>query len=166
MAIFLWLLKNTLERQGSLKSVFSNAYGGGYREALTSLTCEVMESDPRPLWASPRLPRQHPARYLMTSPATGSAAKRLCLFMRWMVRRDKLDPGYWHGELPESRLIVPLDTHVAKVGRAFGMTARKSADWKTAVEITNSLAHFYPNDPLCCDFTLFRYGMNRIGIDK
>lgn len=162
LAAFLWMVKSALERGGSLRVIFASGDTGDYREALVRFGEYVMSQDPRPMLDSPTLPLGHPARYLLTTPAGGSAAKRLCLFMRWMSRKDELDPGYWHGLVDPARLVVPLDTHVAKVGRAMGMTARKSADWKAATEITDHIRRFYPNDPLRADFSLFRYGMRRL----
>lgn len=162
LAAFLWLLKNALERGKSLRAIFATLDGGDYRGALSSFGEYIMEGDPRPLIPSSRLPQGHPTRYLLTTPSGGSAAKRLCLFMRWMNRSDELDPGYWGGLVNPARLVVPLDTHVAKVGRAMGMTSRKSADWKAAEEITEHIRRFYPNDPLKADFSLFRFGMKRL----
>lgn len=159
---YLWLLRQALERGGSLREIFAAGDEGDYRLALTRFCAFIMEGSPKPTLGVDALPDGHPTRYLLTSPAGGSAAKRLCLFMRWMNRADELDPGYWQGQVEPSRLIVPLDTHVAKVGKALSMTTRKSADWKTAVEITAHLQRFYPKDPLKADFCLFRYGMGRL----
>ena len=100
-------------------------------------------------------------RFLLASPASGGAAKRLCLYLRWMARRDALDPGYWSGAVETARLVVPLDTHVARVGRQLGLTGRATADWKMALEITEGLRRFDPADPLRFDFSLFRFGMGR-----
>lgn len=159
---YLWLLRGALLRGGSLRKIFAAGDVGDYRQALIHFCDFIMKGDPGPFVHARALPQGHPARYLLTSPAGGSAAKRLCLFMRWMSRKDELDPGYWTGLVDTSRLVVPLDTHVAKVGRTIGMTARKSSDWKTACEITAHLRRFYPNDPLRADFSLFRYGMGRL----
>lgn len=162
LAVFLWMVKAALEKGSTLRAIFASGDKGDYREALISFGDFIMSQSPRPLLNSNVLPGGHPARYLLTTPAGGSAAKRLCLFMRWMSRRDELDPGYWRGQIETSRLVVPLDTHVAKVGRLMEMTHRKSADWKAAVEITDHIRLFYPNDPLKADFSLFRYGMKRL----
>jgi len=96
--------------------------------------------------------------YLIPSPARGSACKRLNLFLRWMVREDAVDPGGWRG-VPKSKLVVPLDTHMAQIGKMLHFTERKSADMKMALEITESLKSFAPNDPVKYDFPLTRFGI-------
>ncbi len=98
---------------------------------------------------------------LMPSPTGGSAFKRLNLYLRWMVRKDNVDPGGWTG-IPASRLIIPLDTHIYRISVKLGFTRRKQADIKTAIEITNTLKEFDKNDPVKYDFVLTRLGMNRI----
>lgn len=96
--------------------------------------------------------------YLIPSPSSGSACKRLNLFLRWMVRKDSVDPGGWKG-VSRRRLIVPLDTHMARIGQMLGLTHRKSADMRMALEITKSLAILDPEDPVKYDFSLTRFGI-------
>lgn len=98
---------------------------------------------------------------LMPYPAGGSAFKRLNLYLRWMVRRDNVDPGGWNG-VPKSILIIPLDTHIYRISKKLGFTERKQADIKTAVEITRAFKKIDENDPVKYDFALTRLGMNRI----
>lgn len=98
---------------------------------------------------------------LLPDVTKGSACKRLNLFLKWLVRKDAVDPGGWD-KVGESRLIVPLDTHIYRIGRALGMTARKSADLKTALEITDGFRKIAPEDPTKYDFALTRIGM-RLG---
>jgi len=98
------------------------------------------------------------AQYLLPSPEAGSACKRLNLFLRWMVRKDAVDPGGWQG-VPRSKLIVPVDTHMAKIGQALALTTKKSANLHMALEITNSFRRFAPNDPVKYDFALTRFGI-------
>lgn len=94
-----------------------------------------------------------------SSPRSGSACKRFCLFLRWMVRaEDGIDLGVWRAVSP-SRLTVPLDVHVSRVGRRWMMTSRRTDDWKTAREITAALRRADPGDPLRYDFALCRVGM-------
>lgn len=89
----------------------------------------------------------------------GSACKRLCMFLRWMVRTGSpVDMGIWHKVSPNS-LIMPLDTHVHRMALELGLTSRKQADMKTAVEITNAMREIFPNDPARGDFALFGYGI-------
>ncbi|MHC1729970.1 MAG: TIGR02757 family protein [Syntrophobacteraceae bacterium] len=96
---------------------------------------------------------------LLPSPLGGSACKRLNLFLRWMVRSDNVDPGIWQN-IPASHLITPLDTHMHRIALSTGLTSRKQADLKCAVEITDSFGCISPADPVRYDFALTRLGMN------
>jgi uncharacterized protein (TIGR02757 family) len=93
-------------------------------------------------------------------PERGSACKRLHLFLRWMVRQDEVDPGGWEA-VPRSKLVVPLDTHMHRIGRELGFTARRQADLKTALEITEALRQVNPEDPVKYDFAMTRLGIDR-----
>lgn len=95
---------------------------------------------------------------LLPSPSGGSACKRLNLFLRWMVRDDEVDPGGWK-EMHPSMLIVPLDTHMHRICRTMGMTARKQADLRCALEITEAFRTISPSDPVKYDFALTRLGI-------
>ncbi len=98
--------------------------------------------------------------HLIPLPDRGSACKRLHLFLRWMVRKDTVDPGGWEG-IPASKLIVPLDTHLHAVALSLGFTARKAADITTALEITERFRRLRPEDPVRYDFVLTRFGIRR-----
>ncbi len=76
-----------------------------------------------------------------------------------MVRDSDIDFGLWK-EIPKNHLIIPLDAHIARIGRCLGLTKRKSNDWKTAVEITEVLKKFDPEDPLKYDFALCHQGIS------
>lgn len=93
------------------------------------------------------------------TPAGGSACKRANLFLRWMIRDRDIDFGIWRG-VPKDKLVIPLDTHIARISRCLGLTERKSNDWKTAVEITTALKRFDPEDPLKYDFALCHQGIS------
>jgi len=95
---------------------------------------------------------------MLPSPPKGSACKRLNLFLKWMVRRDRVDPGGWTC-VDSSKLIIPLDTHMFRIGTAFGMTTRKQANLVTAREITDAFRAISPDDPTKYDFALTRLGM-------
>ena len=89
----------------------------------------------------------------------GSPCKRLWFFLRWMVRRDGIvDFGIWR-TLSPADLIIPLDTHVYNMARAMGLTTRRTADGRTAREITDQLRQVFPHDPVLGDFALFGYGI-------
>lgn len=88
-----------------------------------------------------------------------SACKRLCMMLRWLVRHNSpVDIGIW-SFLDQSRLLIPLDTHVHRIALELGLTSRKSADMKTAVEITETMKEIFPDDPSRGDFALFGYGI-------
>ena len=97
---------------------------------------------------------------ILPSPCRGSACKRLNLFLRWMVREDRVDPGGWN-RVPKSMLLMPLDTHINRVCSSMGMSTRKSADLKTTREITGIFRTIYPDDPVRYDFSLTRLSMRR-----
>lgn len=96
--------------------------------------------------------------HLIPLPARGSACKRLNLFLRWMVRKDAVDPGGWEDVSP-SRLIVPLDVHIHRICLKSGLTARKQANMRTALEITSFFKKLAPRDPVRYDFSLTRQGI-------
>jgi uncharacterized protein (TIGR02757 family) len=96
--------------------------------------------------------------YFFPRPSAGSACKRLNLFLRWMVRRDALDLGLWT-RIPASKLVVPLDTHVIRVGRCLGLTRYTSPGWRMARDITASLRRIDPVDPIRYDFSMCHLGM-------
>ncbi len=95
---------------------------------------------------------------LLSDPMAGGASKRWCLFLRWMIRKDEVDPGPWSGMVKTSRLVIPLDTHVGRIARRLGMLKRKSNDWKAAIELTGFLRRLDPEDPVKYDFAICSYG--------
>lgn len=95
----------------------------------------------------------------------GAAAKRLCMFLRWMVRPSNrgVDFGLWNSISPAD-LVIPLDVHTGRTARDLGLLLRTQSDWKAAMELTNSLARFCPADPVRYDFALFSIGIVEGGI--
>ncbi len=98
--------------------------------------------------------------HLLADPKKNSACKRSHLFLRWMIRNDNVDPGIWK-KLDSSRLIVPLDTHMYRIGIMLGFTERKSRDIKTALEITKGFREILREDPVKYDFCLTRFGIRQ-----
>ena len=96
--------------------------------------------------------------YLLSRPSKGSACKRLNLFLRWMVRNDTIDPGVWKN-VDASKLIVPIDVHMARLTRVLGFHNRKTVNLKGAIEITNEFAKICQDDPVRYDFALCRIGI-------
>lgn len=95
---------------------------------------------------------------LLSRPILGSACKRHFLFLKWMTRKDEVDPGGWEKIRPE-QLIMPVDTHIYSIAISFGMTERKQADLKAAIEITEAFKKIVPYDPTRYDFVLTRFGI-------
>lgn len=87
-----------------------------------------------------------------------SACKRMNLFLRWMIRKDAVDPGGWD-TLSPAKLIVPLDVHLHRICLRMGLTQRRQADMRTALEITSAFKEFTPDDPVRYDFALTRLGI-------
>ncbi|HMK43152.1 MAG TPA: TIGR02757 family protein [Dissulfurispiraceae bacterium] len=145
-----------LRRYGSLKAAFFDKFHPddvSVEKALVGFVRDVISIPGEPAIAPPGFLQLFP------SPVKGSACKRLNLFLRWMVRDKDIDFGLWT-EIPKSSLVVPLDLHIGRIARCFGLTSRKSDDWKTAVEITDSLSAFCPEDPLRYDFALCHMGIS------
>ncbi len=96
----------------------------------------------------------------IASPDKKSACKRLNMYLRWMVRKDDrgVDFGIWN-KIKPSQLVCPLDVHVEKVARRFGLIQRKQTDWQTALQLTDRLREFDSVDPVKYDFTLFGIGL-------
>lgn len=99
--------------------------------------------------------------FMFPDPMKGSACKRMNLFLRWMVRKDELDFGLWN-EIPRSKLVIPVDTHVARICSGLGLTRLKNVSWKMAEEITDKLKTFDPSDPVKYDFAICHIGMRRM----
>jgi uncharacterized protein (TIGR02757 family) len=113
------------------------------------------------------VPRRAGGFGLVPRPRDGSACKRLALFLRWMGRRDRVDPGVWVDLAPSpeflsSRLIVPVDTHMLRVGRTLRFTRRSAGDLTTAIEITAGFRALVPSDPARYDFALTRPGITGV----
>ncbi|MDR7513161.1 MAG: DUF2400 family protein, partial [Armatimonadota bacterium] len=98
-------------------------------------------------------------QFFFPRPSSGSGCKRINLFLRWMVRRDAVDLGVWRA-IPPSKLVIPLDTHVIRVGQCLGLTRYRTPGWRMAAEITRSLRQCDPADPVKYDFALCRLGMS------
>lgn len=114
-----------------------------------------------------KLSKYHPISYLIACfhdikefpKSNFSACKRLNMLLRWMSRKNSpVDLGLWDIKL--SKLIIPVDTHVHRMALDLGLTKRKQADMKTALEITNAMREIWPEDPTKGDFALFGYGVN------
>jgi len=140
-------IKRVIKKHGSLESCLCNnvqKHDTTIIPALDKFVCELTYGSDFPS--------------LLPRPSMGSACKRLNLYLKWMIRHDGVDLGCWKGISP-SLLIMPVDTHIFRICRDLGITARKSADMKTALEITAFFKRFNPDDPLKYDFALTRPGI-------
>ncbi len=97
----------------------------------------------------------------VANPAEGSAAKRINMYLRWMVRRDDrgVDFGIWQ-RIPMSKLCIPLDVHSGNTAREFGLLSRKNDDARAVMELDANLRVLDPLDPVKYDFALFGLGVN------
>jgi uncharacterized protein (TIGR02757 family) len=162
LALLTWLLRQALERHGTLEAVFlvhDEPAAPDIGAGLAGLARELLAGDVSPFHPDGVLPAQAPVRHFLPSPEAGSACKRLCLFLRWMVRRLDPDLGLWRSVDP-ARLVVPLDTHVARLGLYLGLTGRKSGGWKAAQQVSAALRRLDPHDPLRFDFPLAHLGIH------
>jgi len=150
-------IARAIRDHGSLGELFRKCYRGEDDDIGPSLTRFVAAvsaaRDP-----GPGTRDQKAVRYLLSSPADGSACKRMNLFLRWMVRRTPPDLGIWDFVDP-AKLVVPLDTHVHRIATFLGLNGRKTADWKAARAVTNRLAEFDRADPTRYDFAICRLGI-------
>ena len=162
------VLQRMLRDHGSIEGFFlagDDPSTPDVHAALDSFSTRALETDLTAAYG-----RRRPARagvaYFFPRPSAGSACKRLNLFLRWMVRKDAIDLEVWT-RVASSRLVVPLDTHVIRLGRCLRLTRYTSPGWKMAAEITASLREMDAADPVRFDFSLCHVGMmNACGFDK
>ena len=158
----LFILHKIVRRHTSLEKLFMKFYRPGsltIEEGLAGFTASLLEINTSQIYGKEMKPAG--LKQLFPSPVNGSACKRANLFLRWMVRDRDIDFGIWK-EIPANRLIIPLDTHIARISRCLGFSRRTSQDWKMAVEITESLRRIDPEDPLKYDFALCHHGISGI----
>jgi uncharacterized protein (TIGR02757 family) len=162
-----WLLSQMADRSGSIEAFFLDGYdpeAPDIADALDRFSSRALALDMKAAYG--RVPRRPGVCYFFPRPSAGSACKRLNLFLRWMVRRDALDLGVWPRVSP-AKLVVPLDTHVIRVGRCLGLTRYTSPGWAMARDITASLRRLDPEDPVKYDYALCHLGMmNACGFNR
>jgi uncharacterized protein (TIGR02757 family) len=165
LVALVWMVKQMLDRSGSIEQFFVEGYDRAHLDvepAIESFCSRALALDVKAAYPSTRraarTARLPGVAYFFPRPSAGSGCKRLNLFLRWMVRKDALDLGLWT-HIPSSALIVPLDTHVIRVGRCLRLTRYQSPGWKMAREITESLRALDPVDPVKYDFALCHLGM-------
>jgi uncharacterized protein (TIGR02757 family) len=156
----LWILRQMIDRSGSIEGFFREGYDPDavdVSEALDSFSRRALALDLKAVYGR-RVPARTGVCYFFPRPSAGSGCKRLNLFLRWMVRRDQVDLGAWTS-IQRSKLIVPLDTHVIRLGRCLRLTRYTSPGWRMAADITASLRAIDPVDPVRFDFSICHVGM-------
>lgn len=147
---FIHSLRNIYKYHGGIQAVFESGfrYNNNIQSALAHFYKIFFEIEGERT-------RKH-----ISNVEKGASAKRLNMYLRWLVRKDKtgVDFGLWDG-IPTSELMLPLDVHTGNVGRKLGLLTRKSNDWKAVSEITTALRKFDASDPVKYDFALFGLGV-------
>ena len=159
LVALLWILRQMLESHGSIEAFFAEGLSNQHSDigpALDSFSTRALALDITRAYG--RAPKRAGVCYFFPRPSAGSACKRLNLFLRWMVRSDAVDLGVWTG-VPKAKLIVPLDTHVIRLGHCLRLTNYTSAGWRMAADITSSLRALDPEDPVRFDFSICHVGM-------
>lgn len=155
---FLGAIAQLLSEHGSLGAAFLAGDPGGadYARAMGAFAASLRRAAGRRL--------SYGLRFLIPDAEKGGAAKRLCLYLRWMIRpQDGVDLGTWSAlglAVEPGRLVIPLDTHIHRIGRYLGLTERASPNLETAKEITRALAQLAPQDPLRYDLALCHLGIS------
>ena len=163
-AVLLFVISRARRQAGSVRNFFEPELRDGDRDVgplLSRVVGKIQAFDYRPVAGARRLPPSSPANFFFPDPASGSACKRWNMYLRWMVRRDRLDLGLWPA-IPTDRLVIPTDTHIHLIARRLRLTRRKTADWRTARQITDRLARIDPSDPVRYDYALCRLGILQI----
>ncbi len=152
-AFFLKSMKNIYANHDGLESVFTKGYlkDHSLKSALIFFREIFLES-----------PHQTRSEKHVANVLKSSSGKRLCMYLRWMVRSNQrnVDFGIWK-KIPSSALMLPLDVHTGNVSRKLGLLGRKQNDWKAVEEITTGLRKMNPEDPIKYDFALFGLGVNK-----
>ena len=153
------ILKIILIKHKSVKNLFLSGYSekhSNVKQAISVFSKNILR-----LYEEHSLVINHAVKFMFPLPEKGSACKRMNLFLRWMVRKDKIDFGLWQ-EIEKKKLIIPVDTHIAKISKQLKLTNRNNVSWKMAEEITDSLKRFNENDPVKYDFSLCHLGINKM----
>lgn len=153
LLFFIYSLQNLYKNQNGLESVFTKGYEtyGNIADSISYFRSIFLEA----------LHENRSEKHISNTQKK-SAAKRLNMFLRWMVRHDNkgVDFGLWKN-IPCSELLIPLDVHTATVARKLGLLLRKQNDLPSVLELTHNLKQFNPQDPVIYDFALFGAGVNK-----
>lgn len=154
LSLLLINIRNSLLGYGSLQELFCTEYRESDQNILSALkffSSKLNETSNENSYY----------KYLVPVPENGSACKRLNLFLRWMVRKDEIDIGIWKN-VNRSKLIMPVDTHIYRISRKLKMVKRTSCNLSYAIELTEMLKQFDPEDPVKYDFALCHLGIDKL----
>ena len=146
------ILKNLYKNDGGLEELFKYGYKNQINNNMFIPVTDYF-------YSRAKNPEALGFKFMIPDARKGSAMKRMCMYLRWMVRKGKVDFGIWDF-MPASDLLIPLDTHVARISREMGLLKRNANDFKAVLELTNNLKQFDPKDPVKYDFAIFGYGVN------
>lgn len=151
------ILSQIIKKEDSIKNHFYTFYNasGNIKDSIHLFGRDLIKRS----YQTDKL--SHGLKFMFPDPYKGSAAKRMNLFLRWMIRKDELDFGFWD-KIPKSDLIIPVDTHIAKICKELKLTTLKNVSWKMAEEITNNLKKYDAIDPVKYDFAICHIGMRKL----
>lgn len=158
-----WAMRLMRQQAGTIERFFARFHdpaAATVEQGLNGFSAAVLAFDYRPVYGPDGLAANSSFRFLFPAPAGGSACKRLCMFLRWVVRpADGIDLGLWSAVRPR-QLVIPVDRHIERIGRLLGLTTRRTPDWRMALEITAGLRHLAPDDPVRYDFSICHLGIS------
>jgi uncharacterized protein (TIGR02757 family) len=149
------VMQRCFSEAGSIKNLFLKNYN---KSDITILNALVPFTE----YFNRGIDSDDTFRYLIPLASSGSACKRLNLFLRWMVRNDEIDIGIWSDRISKSKLIMPVDTHIYRISREMKFVTRATADMKFALELTDFLKQFDEDDPVRYDFALCHIGIDNL----
>jgi uncharacterized protein (TIGR02757 family) len=162
LAVLFWIIRRALEDYGSLEAVFTAGLSPADTDigaGLENFCKTLLGFGHEQFYPRGELKRRIGVRFFFPRPSEGSACKRLNLYLRWMVRpEDGIDCGVWKTVAPR-QLVIPLDTHIARISSYIGLTEMRSPGWAMALEITRNLRALHSEDPLRYDFALCHLGI-------
>ncbi|OHB56015.1 MAG: TIGR02757 family protein [Planctomycetes bacterium RBG_13_44_8b] len=151
------VLRDVLDEKGCIENYFLLGYKETDQNIIPALS-QFCESLLDRFMKSKKAKPTKGLQYLLTNPEGGSACKRMNLFLRWMVRKDEVDPGLWNS-FDKAKLVVPVDVHMARLCKILGLYNQKTASLTAALKITESFTEIEPIDPVKYDFALSRIGI-------
>jgi uncharacterized protein (TIGR02757 family) len=156
--LFIFLSK-AIKKHGSIKQIFLQGYNisdENVKSAISNFSNHFLKSFLQSFGEI-----SNGIKFMFPLPEKGGACKRMNLFLRWMIRKDELDFGLWK-EIPASKLVIPVDTHIARICKSLKLTKRKNVSWQMAEEITRNLKKFDAEDPIKYDFAICHIGIRKL----